>query len=331
VIAVALALGLAAAAVPEGAVRYRVEIAGERVGVADLAISCRGDLCAATWASRLRAPAEAGGAVAVRRVGVEVDRDGRWRGGRVRVEEGGAALPDGAGVPGMVPATLAEVALLSELASGAEACLEAFDEASGERGRICARRAGRAIEAEVLGAVRERIVPGRDGFPAEVRIADQGARFVADPRAAVPDRPPRLHGTGVAGPDRPTGPLGFCGVPADRPPGGGDRAALPPARAAGASCREKTARWLEIARAAGLRGRTAVGVAWDGAAFVWHAWAEVEIDGAWVPVDPTFRQSPARGPRFTVARYEPGDEAARAEAGRRVLACWGRARIERAR
>jgi transglutaminase-like putative cysteine protease len=70
-----------------------------------------------------------------------------------------------------------------------------------------------------------------------------------------------------------------------------------------------------------------VGVAFDGGAFVWHAWAEVHMGGRWVPVDPSFQQAPARGPRFTLATWEEGDEAARAEAGRRILACWGRAAV----
>ncbi len=55
------------------------------------------------------------------------------------------------------------------------------------------------------------------------------------------------------------------------------------------------------------------------------------MGGRWVAVDPAFRQAPARGPRFTVATWAPGDEAARAEAGRRLLACWGRGGVEPAR
>ena len=52
------------------------------------------------------------------------------------------------------------------------------------------------------------------------------------------------------------------------------------------------------------------------------------MGAAWVPVDPSFGQPPARSPRFTLATWEDGDEAARPEAGRRILACWGRARVE---
>jgi transglutaminase-like putative cysteine protease len=69
-------------------------------------------------------------------------------------------------------------------------------------------------------------------------------------------------------------------------------------------------------------------VAWDGAAFVWHAWAEVRSAGTWVPVDPSFGQLPARGPRFTVGRFGPDDLRTRDEAGARILACWGTARVE---
>jgi transglutaminase-like putative cysteine protease len=102
---------------------------------------------------------------------------------------------------------------------------------------------------------------------------------------------------------------------------------LPAPAAPGPSCRERTAAWLAKARAAGLRGRTAVGVAFDGGGFVWHAWAEARVGGRWVPVDPSFRQAPARGPRFTLATWEEGDDAGRAAAGHRILACWGRASV----
>ncbi len=78
----------------------------------------------------------------------------------------------------------------------------------------------------------------------------------------------------------------------------------------------------------GLEARTAVGVAHDGEGFVWHAWAEVRGADGWTAVDPAFGEAPARGPRFTLGRYAPGDAAARAEAGRRILACWGRGRVE---
>ena len=57
-------------------------------------------------------------------------------------------------------------------------------------------------------------------------------------------------------------------------------------------------------------------------ALVWHEWAELLVRGRWIPVDPSFEQAPAEGPRFTIARFEDADAAGRAEAGRKVLACW---------
>jgi hypothetical protein len=229
---------------------------------------------------------------------------------------------------GLVPATAAELLL----AAGARGCLDAFEEESGRRGRACAAPEpgpSGALRLDVLGdALEVRGVPG--ALPREVAIAAQGVRFVADPAARIPDAPPAIAGTEVPGPRSPVGALRFCGVPADpAPPPAPVAARAPRAAAEGASCREKTAAWLAAARRAGLEGRTAVGVAWDGAAFVWHAWAEVREGARWVPVDPSFEQRPARGPRFTLARWTDGDEAARLDAGRRVLACWGRARVER--
>ena len=320
-----LVAACAVAALPEGSARYRVEIAGEVVGAAELAVRCGAGACAATWESRLRAPAEAGGRVLVRRVEVEVDRDGRFRGGRVEVQEDGV-VRSVRGVSGAVPATLAEVVLLGR--GEGESCLETFEEETGQRGRACGRWERGELVAELPGA-QGRIAPGPGGFPAEVRLPGQGARFAADPRAGVPERPPRLHGTRVPGPGGPGGKLRFCGVAADpeRPAAPG---ALPPPEAEGADCREQASRWIALAAETGVRARTAVGVAWDGEGFAWHAWAEALVDGSWIAIDPAFGQAPARGPRFTLARFAPGDGAARDEAGRRILACWGRARVVRA-
>jgi len=322
-----LVAAFAVAALPEGSARYRMEIAGEVVGTAELAVRCGAGVCAATWESRLRAPAEAGGRVVVRRVEVEVDRGGRFQGGRVEVREDGVLAP-ARGVPGAVPATLAEVVLLA--AGEGESCLETFEEATGEPGRACGRWERGELAAELPG-VRARIAPGPGGFPAEVRLPGQGARFAADPRAGVPERPPRLHGTRVPGPEGREGRLRFCGVVADPEPPPGVPGALPPPEAEGADCREQATRWIALAAKTGVRARTAVGVAWDGEGFAWHAWAEALVHGSWIPVDPAFGQAPARGPRFTLARFAPGDGAARDQAGRRILACWGRARVERVR
>jgi hypothetical protein len=323
-VAVALMLG---GMLPEGAVRYRVELGGVPIGRAELAIGCAGASCTVRWESRLRLPAESGGAVARRLVSVAVDREGTYRGGALEVEEGRPMRPaPPRGAAGLVPATAAEVLL----AAGARGCLEAFEEGSGARGRACAaseRGPSGALRLEVLGDVLE--VRGAPGMlPREVAIPAQGVRFVADSGARVPTAPPAIAGTEVPGPRSPEGALRFCGLEADAAPPPVP-AEAPRAAADGASCREKTAAWLAAARRAGLEGRTAVGVAWDGAAFVWHAWAEVREGARWVPVDPSFEQRPARGPRFTVARFSDGEEAARLDAGRRVLGCWGRARVER--
>jgi hypothetical protein len=332
-----LALVLAASTLPEGTARWRFELAGEHVGTVELAVTCIGDRCAAVWVSERRAPAEIGGRRSTRRVEVEVDREGAWRGGKLRVaDDEGALRVDG--VEGAVPASLVEVVLArrlppparkgwqSALPSSPEVCVDAFDEATGRRGQACARRAGDALAVSVLG-VEETVVPAAGGFPGTVAIPLQEARFVRDDEATAPRRAPRLHGTVVAGPRDPAEAAAFCGVARDPEAEGAGLAFLPEPRAAGAGCVERTAAWLARARRAGVPGRTAVGVAWDGTRFVWHAWAEVRLERGWVPVDPSFGELPARGPRFTLAVHAPGDEAARVRAGERILACWGRERV----
>lgn len=325
-------MALAGAPLPAGTARWRFELGGEHVGVVELSVACRADRCAATWTSERRAPADAGGRRSVRRVEVEVDREGAFRGGRILVSGDGGEGAEPAGVDGAVPASLAEAVLAARVAApgprpgGAQVCVDAFDEATGARGRACARRDGDALAVDALG-VAERVVPGHDGFPASVEIPSQRARFVRDGAARAPERPPRLHGTAVDGPADPAEAGSYCGASRDPDPevdGAGLGALLPEPRAPGEGCLERTAGWLARAARSGLRGRTAVGVAWDGGRWVWHAWAEVRLERGWIPVDPSFGQLPARGPRFTLAAYEPGDEAARIAAGERILACWGR-------
>jgi hypothetical protein len=271
-------------------------------------------------------------------VEVEVDREGRWRGGKLRLaEDGDAGRVDG--VEGAVPAALAEVVLAraipvpprkgwqSSLPPGPETCVDAFDEWTGAAGRACARRVDDALHASVLGT-GEVVAPSPDGFPARVEVAEHRARFVRDAEATSPREAPRLHGTVVPGPADPALAASFCGATPDPEPfSAAEVAFLPEPRAVGASCREKTADWLARARQAGLRGRTAVGVAWDGERFVWHAWPEVRLSRGWVAVDPSFGERPARGPRFTVATWAAGDEAARQRAGERILACWPDERV----
>lgn len=333
--AAGLALVVALAApLPEGTARWRFELAGEHVGAVELAIRCGAGACRAVWTSERLAPSEAGGTRSSRRVEVEVDREGRWRGGPLRVADDGRALAV-TGSRGAVPSVLAEVVVLAmrdarrgEAAHTArlESCLDVFEEASGAVGKACARRDGDALAADVLGAA-ERIVAGPGGFPGGIDISSQGARFVRDDAAEAPREPPRLHGMVVGGPAHAARASSFCGVGRDPERQGQDLSRLPPPRAEGESCREKTALWLEHARRAGFEGRTAVGVAWDGGRYVWHAWPEVRLGRAWVPVDPSFEQAPARGPRFTLATYREGDEAAKRRAGERILACWGKARV----
>jgi len=326
------ALGAAAAApvqVPHARARqrYRVEIGGERVGWAMLRVLCRPAGCTARWESALRLPEASGGALLERRIDAETGPDGRARMAKVVLSEGGreTRLSSSAGP---VPATLAEL-LLSMAEEGKQLCLDAFDESSGERGRACATRRGEWLEGRVLAdAVRFRA--RRGALPDEVVLPGQGARFVADPLAALPEKPPRLFGVEVAADPGAEGGARarFCGLDEEPRPGAAEAAGLPADFPEGESCREKTTRYLSLAAGAGLDGRHVVGVAFDGKAFVWHEWAELRRGDRWVAVDPSFRQLPAAGPRFAVARFGEGDAPARAEAGRRILACWGRSRVE---
>jgi len=309
-----------AAALPQGEARYRAELDGVPVGVAELRIACQADRCTVRHATRLRLPAEAGGAVERVEVEVAVDRAGRYRGGPVRTARNGVKRT-AEGIAGAAPSALVEV-LLAEQGEG---CVPFFDEERPAQRSACASRSSGEVVADV-GEVRARIAPGPDGFPQEVEVAGR-FRYVRDGVAQVPGRPPRLAGTRVAGPPDPAAARAFCGVPRDLPaPAVG--AALPAPRAEGASCREKTRAWLAAARKRGFDGREAVGIAWDGVAFAWHEWAEVRVAGDWIPVDPTFGELPARSARFTVARFRPDDARGREAAGARILACWGAAHVE---
>jgi hypothetical protein len=306
--------------------RYRVEMAGEHVGFAELAIACAGGSCRVRFESALRAPAGTGGGVLERWVEIEAAPGGEARRVRAR-QRGGRAEREVEDGPGPAPASLAET-LLSAAGPGERRCIAVREEHTGQSGTACATREGEWLAGEVLGAQeRFRARPGEP--PDEVDLPGQGIRFLADPRAGLPPRAPRLYGAEVPadpGAPRARG-LRFCGRtpeprPLPLPPG------IPLVFPEGASCRERTARWLEVAARTGLAGRHVVGVAWDGSAFVWHEWAEVWADARWVPVDPSFGQAPAEGPRFAVARFGGGDRAAEGEAGEGVLACWGRSRVE---
>jgi hypothetical protein len=321
------ALGaLALAALPEGTARYRAVLGDVTVGVAELGISCAAARCRVRSGSTLRLPAESGGELVEEAVEVEVDRDGRYRGGPIALRRRGASSAP-AGVDGAVPAAVAEVVLAHEAARGAgRICVPFFVEGRATPGQACARREGDAVAGEV-GGVPVRIEPVAGGFPREI-VVEGRFRYVRDAAAAVPREAPPLAGTRVPGPPDPGAARSFCGVPRDPPADAALAAALPAPASSGDSCRERTERWLAAARLLGHEGRTAVGVAWDGRAFVWHAWAEVRSGGAWIPVDPSFGERPARGPRFTLARYGAGDAAARDAAGARIIACWGVAVVE---
>lgn len=322
-----LVAALLAGALPTGTAWYRAELGNVPVGVSALRIACGEAGCEAEWGSRLRLPDAAGGGIAETKVIVEVDRDGRYRGGALRVRRGDVRSTPADGLVGAVPASLAEVVLAAATPAGSEEiCFTFFDEERPSARRACARREAGGLAAD-LGGVAVRIVPGADGFPAEV-VVGRRFRYVRDPAPRMPLEAPRLAGTRVPGPSDPGAARSFCGVAVDPPADDALAAALPPPVADGESCREKTAHWLAAARALGFEGRTAVGVAWDGEAFVWHAWAEVRQGDRWIPLDPSFRQRPARGPRFTVGRHAKGDDRARDAAGARILECWGSARVE---
>lgn len=331
----AILIALSLAALPDAASqRYRVELGGEHVGYAALTLACETSRCDVRFESRLRAPAESGGGLVERDVSVATSREGFAH--RVRVvlrdTSGERVLESHAGP---VPVSLAEL-VLGSLNPGEQRCIAVRDEQSGRKGDACAARADAWIEGTILGEpFRARV---RAGFaPEEVVVPDQRIRYVADAQASVPAGAPRLFGSQVRI-DEAARPLldaalagshprlRFCGIPADPRPL--DAPAVPTAWPEGNDCREKTTRYLAEARAAGLEGRHVVGVAWDGAEFAWHEWAELRVGGRWAPVDPSFRQAQAQAPRFSLARFSESDEEARLHAGARILSCWGIAQIE---
>lgn len=311
----ALLAAVLVAALPASAeTRYRVELDGQHLGWARLAVACAGGGCRVGWESALRQPDEAGGGLVTRRIDASLDAAGRARSLRVEVVADGRSWR-GKGRAGAIPALVGELMLL-DAREGERRCLEVTDEESGRSGAACARRGGAWVEGDTLGEpVRLRASPGE--LPQEVLVPGQRMRFVADAGAALPPAAPRLFGVEVPA----AGEGGrWCRRTPDRNVASGGEAprSFPP----GASCRERTARYLALAAARGLRGRHAVGVAFDGHAMVWHEWAELWTGGRWLPVDPSFEQVPAAGRRFTLARFEEGDVAARAAAGRAVLGCW---------
>ena len=269
-------------------------------------------------------PAAGGGGVARRRVEASTDRAGNL----LAAEAGGRRRPgDGTAVASILVETL-----LAGTPDGERRCLAVEDVEGGRRGEACAVRRGGWMEGTTLGEpVRFRGAPS--SLPVEVVLPGQGARFVADAGAAVPERAPDAFGSAVpafpgAEAERA---LSFCGIPAEVDDPTPPPSLVPREFPERGGCQERSAEYLRIAAGDGLEGRLVVGVAWDGARFVWHQWVEVAAGRRWVAVDPSFRQAPAQGPRFAVARFTPGDEGGRAAAGRKVLACWGKAGVVRGR
>jgi len=76
-------------------------------------------------------------------------------------------------------------------------------------------------------------------------------------------------------------------------------------------CSEMSLLFVAMARSVGIPARRAVGLAGtyvDGhAAFGYHAWAEVELDGHWVQVDPTWNERVADATHITLLQGD-GDE-----------------------
>jgi hypothetical protein len=91
-------------------------------------------------------------------------------------------------------------------------------------------------------------------------------------------------------------------------------------------CNEHTALLVALARASGLPARIAVGLVHVHAAFYYHAWPEVFIEGPpgrgyWLAVDPTLNQFPADPTHVVLARGGLDRQAA-------ILPALGQARIE---
>ncbi|MEO1171710.1 MAG: transglutaminase-like domain-containing protein [Myxococcota bacterium] len=75
-------------------------------------------------------------------------------------------------------------------------------------------------------------------------------------------------------------------------------------------CTEHAVLFVAMARALGIPARVAVGVAYwpPGDGFGWHAWAEVNGDGEWFAVDPTWNQPIADATHLKLAGGGPAEQ-----------------------
>jgi len=78
-------------------------------------------------------------------------------------------------------------------------------------------------------------------------------------------------------------------------------------------CTEHSLLFIALARAAGIPARQVSGVLYAGDAFLgfgWHRWAQVELDGRWVSVDPTWGEPVADAARLTLDLGDSHDSVA---------------------
>ncbi len=75
-------------------------------------------------------------------------------------------------------------------------------------------------------------------------------------------------------------------------------------------CTEHALLFVALARAAGIPAREVSGLVYMGDAiqrFGWHAWAEVELDGRWVQVDPSWGETLANATHLTLGVGDDSD------------------------
>jgi hypothetical protein len=77
-------------------------------------------------------------------------------------------------------------------------------------------------------------------------------------------------------------------------------------------CTEYTMLFVALARALGIPAREVSGVTYGGddLGFAWHAWAEVELDGKWVQVDPSWDETIANATHLKLGSGKDDEAAA---------------------